>query len=62
MTNNQSWNELCSDWRAKHKAFLEFPLFENGQMRTDKLDEYQVLEKTEQAARARIDEFMATAT
>ena len=59
MTDGEKWDTLVKDWRAKFDAVLAFPLFENGMMQTDLLDEYERLREAEREARQRKDDFLA---
>jgi len=56
---SEEWADLAEDWRVKHDTVLGFPLYEGGMMKIDLLPEYQALVAAEQAARARMDAFIA---
>jgi hypothetical protein len=53
------WKRLCKEWRAAQRAANRFPLFERGQMRLDRLDEWKRLCTEDADAKARMDAFIA---
>lgn len=53
------WKRLCKEWRARQRAASRFPLFERGQMRLDRLDEWKRLCAEEDEMKARMDAFIA---
>jgi hypothetical protein len=61
-TPGQQWHLLCKEWREKHAAVINFPLFERGWMHTDRLDQWNRLNAEEQDVRNRMDAFIAVHT
>jgi hypothetical protein len=53
------WAALAKDWRRKQRTMLGFPLFQNGWMQTERLQEYEALCAAVEEARTRMDAFIA---
>lgn len=58
MSDGKIWQILLKDWHQKHKALLDFPLFERGLLRLELLPEYQKLKDEEELSRKIKDEFI----